>query len=156
MSSFATGEPPIPVPDIPPSTEAQKQRSFWMVLGSTLLIAASQTLIKMGTVALGQNVNLLDTAIGILTTPELFAGYALYGVVMVVMVVALRHAELSLIYPVISLSYVWVSIISFTLFSESLNPWKAAGIVVIVSGVGVLGRKRKSASAATNGGGGAR
>ncbi len=153
MSSFATGEPPIPVPDIPPSTEEQKRRSFWMVLGSTLLIAVSQTLIKTGTAALGQNASLVDTALGILTTPQLFAGYALYGVVMVVMVIALRHAELSLIYPVISLSYVWVSIISFTFFNETLNLWKVAGIAVIVAGVGVLGRKKKPA--ATDAGSGA-
>ena len=82
---------------------------------------------------------MLDTAIGILTTPKLFAGYALYGVVTLMMVLALRHAELSIIYPVIALSYVWVSILSVVMFHEATNGFKLAGVVVIISGVAILG-----------------
>src|SRR5712671_2197143 len=106
---------------------------------STVLIAAAQALIKSGTGDLASGGSLLDTAIGILTTPKLFAGYALYGVVTVMMVLALRHAELSLIYPVIALSYVWVSVLSVVVFHEEMNPYKLAGVVVIISGVAILG-----------------
>lgn len=127
-------------------TEAEKRKSFWMVLGSTLMIAVSQTLIKMGTAALGPDAGLMNTALGILTIPQLFAGYALYGLVMAIMVLALRHAELSSIYPVISLSYVWVTIIAVTLFGETLNSFKIAGVFVICCGVAVLGRGEKRAS----------
>ena len=111
-----------------------------MVLGSTVLIAAAQALIKIGTCGLGAGSSLTNTAVGILTTPSLFAGYALYGLVTVVMVLALRHAELSIIYPVIALSYVWVSILSVAMFHETMNAYKIAGLVVIISGVAVLGR----------------
>ena len=121
------------------STPAQKRRSLIIVLCSTVLIAAAQALIKSGTGDLGSGGSLLDTAIGILTTPRLFAGYALYGVVTLMMVLALRHAELSIIYPVIALSYVWVSILSVVMFHEATNGFKLAGVVVIISGVAILG-----------------
>lgn len=117
-----------------------------MVLACTLLIAVAQALIKTGAGALGGQSTLLETALGILTTPTLFAGYSLYGIVTVVMVLALRHAELSLIYPVIALSYVWVSILSVALFHEEMNAYKIAGVVVIISGVAVLGKGQSLAA----------
>jgi multidrug transporter EmrE-like cation transporter len=75
------------------------------------------------------------------TDPWLFSGYALYGVSAVLMVLALRDGELSLLYPVIALTYVWVSLLSFVIFHESLGAFKLAGIALIVIGVGVLGRR---------------
>ena len=122
------------------STPAQQRRSLIIVLCSTVLIALAQALIKAGTGELGASSSLVDTAIGILTTPKLFAGYALYGVVTVMMVLALRHAELSLMYPVIALSYVWVMALSVLVFHEVMNPFKLAGVVVIISGVAILGK----------------
>jgi drug/metabolite transporter (DMT)-like permease len=56
------------------------------------------------------------------------------------MIVALKHGELSLLYPIISLSYVWVAILSVLLFHEAMNGLKIAGICVIVTGVAILGR----------------
>jgi len=55
-------------------------------------------------------------------------------------VLALRDGELSLLYPVIALTYVWVTALSFLIFHETVNPYKIAGIVSIVVGVAVLGR----------------
>ena len=60
------------------------------------------------------------------------------------MVLALRDGELSMLYPVIALTYVWVSVLSFLIFRESLPPMKLLGISLIVIGVAVLGRKVKS------------
>ncbi len=56
------------------------------------------------------------------------------------MIVALQHGELSVLYPLISLNYVWVAIVAVLLFNESMNPEKIAGIVVIMAGVAVLGK----------------
>lgn len=111
-----------------------------MVLCCTFLGAAAQTLIKLGASKLGGDASLLDAAIGIVTNPYLFAGYSLYGIFTIVLVLALRHGELSLLYPVIALTYVWVSIISVVVFHETMNPLKTAGVIVIVAGVGVLGK----------------
>ena len=57
----------------------------------------------------------------------------------VLMVYALRHGELSILYPLIALGYVWVAILSVLVFHETMNAMKLAGIAIIVAGVAVLG-----------------
>ena len=75
-----------------------------------------------------------------LTNPLLFTGYALYGINTILLAVALREAELSLLYPIIALTFVWVAILSVFLLHEHMNALKLAGIATIVIGVGILGR----------------
>jgi multidrug transporter EmrE-like cation transporter len=53
---------------------------------------------------------------------------------------ALRDGELSKLYPIIALTYVWVTLLSAYFFYEPLTFWKLTGIAVIVAGVTVLGR----------------
>jgi drug/metabolite transporter (DMT)-like permease len=72
----------------------------------------------------------------------LFAGLSLYGVFTLLLIFALRDGELSVIYPIIALTYVWVAFLSVVLFHEALNPFKACGVIVIVLGVAILGRGR--------------
>ncbi len=69
----------------------------------------------------------------------LMAGYSLYGISTLLLVLALRKAQLSVLYPIISLTYVWVTILSVVIFGESLNVYKVVGLAIVVSGVAVLG-----------------
>ena len=126
------------------STEAQKRRSALLVGCGTLLGAAAQILIKSGAGALGPHASILQTAVGMITIPALFFGYALYGVYTVVLILALRHGELSVLYPVIALTFVWVTIASALVFHEEMNAAKLVGITIIMGGVAVLGRGDKS------------
>ena len=80
--------------------------------------------------------------VAMLTNPPLFAGYCLYGINTILMVLALRDGELSLVYPVIALTYVWVELLSMMIFHEPMNLFKAVGITAIVAGVAVLGRSK--------------
>ena len=117
-----------------------KRRSVFLVFCCTLIGAAAQVLIKTGAGSLGDHPSLMKTAIGILTTLPLFLGYAMYGISMVLLVLALRHGELSALYPVIALTFVWVAILSVVVFHEALNASKLVGIALIVAGVAALGR----------------
>ena len=49
----------------------------------------------------------------------LWAGFVLYGMSTAILVLALRNQELSILYPVISLTYVWVAILSLIVFGVS-------------------------------------
>jgi uncharacterized membrane protein len=100
-------------------------------------------LIKTGAAHI-QHRGLIGTFVGILTTLPLFAGYSLYGVSMILLVLALRHGELSRLYPVISLTYVWVCLLSIFYLHEPVNLYKAGGVALIVIGVMVLGRGSES------------
>jgi len=52
----------------------------------------------------------------------------------------IRNGQLSVLYPMVSLSYVWVAILSVLIFHESMNAIKIAGIATIILGVAILGR----------------
>ena len=78
--------------------------------------------------------------LAIVTNVPLILGYSLYGVNTLLLVVALRDAELSMLYPIIALTYVWVTLLSYTLLHETPNGYKNLGIATIVVGVAVLGR----------------
>jgi drug/metabolite transporter (DMT)-like permease len=139
VSTTTTPPPPHSVilgkVSVTASTSEQKRRSLLMILVFTLLSAAAQVLLKFGTVEL----KLHPTLIGLLTNFPLIGGMALYGIGAALMVLALRHGELSVLYPLISLSYVWVAILSVAVFGEVMNPYKIGGICAIMAGVGVLG-----------------
>jgi drug/metabolite transporter (DMT)-like permease len=117
----------------------KRRRAVFIVVACTLIGALAQVLIKLGAAHL-EHTGLIATALGIFTIPTLFAGYCLYGIFTVLLVFALRDAELSILYPVIALSYVWVTLASVMVFHESMNLPKAVGLAIIVLGVAVLGR----------------
>jgi len=94
------------------STAGQKRRSLLMIVAFTIFSAAAQVLLKFGTIQLKLN----PTFVGLLTNFPLLGGLALYGIGAALMVVALRHGELSVLYPLISLSYVWVAVLSVLVF----------------------------------------
>lgn len=98
--------------------------------------------IKAGANAL-PHAGFVEAMLGMITNPLLFTGYSLYGLFTLLMALALRDHELSLLFPIISLTYVWVSFLSVGLFHESMNLFKILGIAAIVVGVGVLGRGAK-------------
>ena len=108
---------------------------------------------KKGAEQVGTHVGLLDVirhpsevvafAFGIIANPKLFVGYCLYGVMTVLMSIALKGRELSRLYPIIALTYVWVMILSLILIpSEHMNFFRSIGLAFIVGGVSVLGLKK--------------
>ena len=110
-----------------------------LVFCCTILGAAAQVLMKIG---LGHPVQ--SGLLGYVTSLPLLAGYCLYGLNTVLLVFALRDGELSILYPIIALTYVWVTILSVVLFHETMNFFKVAGVAVVVIGVAVMGKRRSS------------
>lgn len=113
-----------------------RRQAVAIVFFCTLLGAAGQILIKIGAVSLGRS----TSPLAMVMNPTLFTGYVLYGLMTALFVVALRDEELSILYPIIALTYVWVTALSVAIFGESFNAAKAIGLSTIVVGVGVLGR----------------
>jgi len=74
-----------------------------------------------------------------LTNYPLWIGLACYGIFTLLITLALRDGELSLLYPVISLTYIWVVFICVPVFHEPLTVWKLVGICLICVGVAFLG-----------------
>lgn len=117
---------------------AVRRRSIALVCCCTILGAAAQIFMKWGANHLAN-----PGLIGMATNMPLMVGYTLYGFSTVLLVLALKDGELSLLYPVIALTYVWVTALSFLIFHDHVNAFKVAGIVIIVAGVVVLSRGDK-------------
>ena len=115
---------------------------MWLVFGCTLLGAAAQILMKTGANRMARGAP--QSLPGLIANLPLMTGYALYGLSTVLLVLALKDGELSLLYPVIALTYVWVTVASLVVFHDAVNPFRLAGITIIVIGVAVLGRAGRS------------
>ena len=108
-----------------------------LVFACTILGSAAQLLIKSGMGHFSPHL------IAVVTNVPLIAGYTLYGINTLMMVLALRNGEMSLLYPIIALTYVWTTLLSYTLLGEHSNFYKNLGIITIVIGVAVMGRQGK-------------
>lgn len=118
----------------PSSATGVRWRPVLLVGCCTVLGAAAQILMKIGMTHFQPNVWALVTNV------PLFIGYVLYGINTLLLVLALREGELSMLYPIIALTYVWVTLLSYTLLQEPPNALKNAGVAAIVLGVAVLGK----------------
>lgn len=116
---------------------SSRRKSIALVFACTILGAAAQILMKTGMTHFTPNLW------SIVTNVPLIAGYFLYGMNTVMLVLALKEGELSMLYPIIALTYVWVTLLSYTLLSEPPNLYKNIGITTIVIGVAVMGRGGK-------------
>lgn len=73
-----------------------------------------------------------------LTNKKIWFGLMLYGLASVFSLIALKHENVSIIYPMTSMSYIWVALLSKKYLDEDLNKHKVVGIVLIILGVFLL------------------
>ena len=113
--------------------------SIGLIVLSTISSAAAQILLGIGAEALGE-----AGLTGILTNLPLIGGYACLGMNVVLVVVALRGGQLSVLYPIMALSYVWVTILSPMYFNDVISTSQIAGLTLIVAGVAFIGSGSRS------------
>jgi uncharacterized membrane protein len=62
-------------------------------------------------------------------------GIFMYGLSAIFFIYALKLGELSVVYPLTSMSYVIISLLSIKYLNEKMNAYKWAGIAFIILGV---------------------
>lgn len=65
----------------------------------------------------------------------LILGFVLYACGALVMIVAYRYGSLSVLQPILCLSYVFAIFIAIFLLNEQITPMKLAGIIIVIFGV---------------------
>ena len=107
---------------------------FLLMIACTIFTSAGQLLWKAGALKIS------------FSNPSTFfnlpfiAGCVLYVIGSLLLILALRRGDLSVLYPVIATSYVWVSILAPFFFpAETTNLWKWAGVLLILFSVCLLG-----------------
>lgn len=102
------------------------------VLISTFTGAYSSILIKRGS-------STFNLSFSVLKNKNVIFGLILYGIGAIFFIIALKYVDLSILYPITSLTYVWISLLSIKLLKEKFNFWKWLGIISIIIGVSLLG-----------------
>ena len=70
----------------------------------------------------------------------MMVGCVLYAVGAVMLIVSLKYGELSVLYPVYALNFIWVSVLSPRFFpSDSMNAVKWLGVFFVMVGVSLIG-----------------
>lgn len=95
-----------------------------LMAGSALMVSIGQLLWKCSG---GGDLRLLS------------GGFFLYGLGALLMVVSFRHGKLSVVHPVLSLSYVFGAVLGYFFLRECLHPLQYVAISMIMAGVVCIG-----------------
>ncbi len=103
---------------------------YVLMIGSIILGAFAQIFLKLG-ITKTTSMELLK----VLSNLYILGGLFLYGISAVLWIYSLSKIPLSFAYPMVSLGYVVVFVLSYWVFGESISPLRVGGLVTIVLGV---------------------
>ena len=104
-----------------------------LVILATIVGAFGPILLKKASAKRLSNISSL------LKNYNLFAGVALYAVGTLLFIPALKGGDLSVLYPFVAVTYIWVSLLSVRFLGEKMNRFKWIGIALIIVGVSFIG-----------------
>ena len=114
-----------------------------IVAFATLISALGPIFMKKGAAAFTVNPRKLIKNPGLLLKNyNAILGCAFFGISAVFFVIGLKYGELSVLYPITSLSYIWACGLSVKYLGERMNKYKWVGIVCIIIGVALIGMGR--------------
>ena len=106
-----------------------KTWAIGLMILCTAFTSAAQVFYKFGADKLEFNL------LSLITNLPLIMGMVLYVLGAVIMITAFKGGEVSVLYPIVATSYMWVSLLSIYFFNENLNIFRWIGIFAIISGI---------------------
>ncbi len=107
--------------------------TYILLLINIFLLVLGQTLWKTGLKNIEMKLDFVSMA-KLFLNPYIAGGLVIYAVATVIWFYILSKSDLSLVYPLQSLSYVAAAIIAVLVFKESIPPTRWAGIGLIMLG----------------------
>ena len=109
-------------------------------LWAIILVAIGCIIGAYGSILLKKGADTLKPKFkALIENKPLILGFLIHGVSTVIYIVALRGAELTIIYPLVSTTYIWIVVFSQKLLKEKMNKHKWLGIALILIGVSLIG-----------------
>jgi drug/metabolite transporter (DMT)-like permease len=108
-----------------------------LMVVSTLIGSVGSLLLKKGSARFNMDIRkgVIKTIRNILNNYFVITGAVLYVVSAGFFIYLLRLEDLSMLYPMSSLSYVFVTILSVYFLKEKMNHYKILGVIAIIAGV---------------------
>ena len=107
-------------------------RSMLLVFGASVLGSFGAVFLKLGAAR-------IDNSLVSFLNPRLAIGVALFLGSSVFYAAGIRGGQLSVLYPMVSLGYIWTLIWSRLFFAEPFTRTKLAGLALILLGVFFVG-----------------
>jgi multidrug transporter EmrE-like cation transporter len=108
-------------------------------LSSILLVLIASLIGSFGAVFLKMGAEPLKNGLKNIVNWKLATGVALFLGSSVPFVMGLRHGELSVLYPMVSLGYVWTMVWSRIFFHEPITRAKIGALAMILTGIVCIG-----------------
>lgn len=108
-------------------------------LSSIALVLVASFIGSFGAVFLKSGAVRTNSVRTLLVNPRLALGVGLFLLSTVFYLMGIRHGELSVLYPMVSLGYVWTLAWSRLFFKEPLTREKFAGLGLVLVGIMLLG-----------------
>ena len=154
MGSTALLEPPVESGLVQPAEKSMFRAiigRWWVAFtASSLFVVSGHLLIKAGLNAAAATVSQAAGVARIVHSVlqvEVIAGLLIYFLGSVCWMIAVAQREISFLYPLSSINYVLVVMISYALFSETISWQRASGVAVIVLGMVLMNRRAGSSLA---------
>lgn len=106
---------------------------FVLLFINIVLLVFGQTLWKTGLTGIELEPD-LDSLLRLASNLYIIGGLVVYGVATVIWLYILSKSELSLVYPLQSLSYVVAAIVAIIVFKENISMTRWAGLGFIILG----------------------
>jgi len=100
-----------------------------LIVICTIFTSSAQIMYKLGSNKLSFDF------ISIITNWQIMTGIILYGIGAILVIIALQGGEVTTLYPIITSSYIWVTIGAAYLFKELITPLRGGGIALIIIGI---------------------
>ncbi len=100
-----------------------------MIIG-TFFAAAGSLLLKKGS----EKIKNIRT----LLPKNLIIGIIIYVISAILFIIALKGGELSILYPIASLDYIWTCFLAKKYLGEKINTYKWTGVFIIVIGISLI------------------
>jgi drug/metabolite transporter (DMT)-like permease len=110
-----------------------------LLLKSILLVFLAGVVGSFGALFLKMGAVRLDGGLLSFLNRRLVLGVALYLGSSVIYVTGLRGGQLSVLYPMVSLGYIWTILWARLFFKEAFTARKMAGLALILLGVALVG-----------------
>ena len=105
-----------------------------LVLLVAFLAAVGQLLWKLGAASVSAN------PWSWVLNWQIMLGLILHAVGFVMFVIALKHGNLSILYPVLATSYIWVALLSVRFLGEPFSVPQWVAVALIFLGIGLIVR----------------
>lgn len=109
-------------------------KNLLLIFGYILCVTVAQLILKT---AMSEMFNVkidYQFIINVIKNPRIIIGLFLYALSFFIWIIVLSRVEITFAYPLLSLSVVFVAIVSWTMLGETFNVSRLAGMMLTMAG----------------------